>query len=596
VGHEYTRAREILLDILRIDAQHSEAKKLLSEVQKQLTRRQREERIQKLQLRAEDACRDKQFDRAIGYLEDARKLDPANLELPKLLESVRQQKQTREQAEVYLRQADTARQMGDFENAKAIVQKALELDKQNSKVIAACKVIEKEAEEAGRKAQARKIIESARLEIVARNFEKAIGLLREADALDPTDPELQPLLDQAAHSLEQEQRRKIVEELHNEAALATTLDEIQRVLNLVSGALARMPADASLIRMKAQLQSKVRDEENRRFVEETLQRCRCMAPQDAMQLVRQALQRLPGEERLLGLQSTVEDRLRKKHLEEAREAHLLQAREALDQKLYAEAVEILERCQSEGVPSDEIVELLAFARQEASQRDHQQFVETSCLEAQALISHEDYDSAIALLETTLRQSESPELRKLLEHVRAERQSLQQRIDRILDRVRGWMEAKEFNPARQLLESLPPALLRAVRIQAALHEVRQAGEQEPEMLQGIGKAYAALARAEIGASRATLEEALLTHGKSALAQRLSEAFEVRQKTVADHALRAAIEQLRAAKGNAELAAQAAGSAVGVLEYASPEVRDAWQGLQKQANQPRKLARLKGKLFN
>ena len=219
-----------------------------------------------------------------------------------------------------------SRQIGDFEAAKAIVKKALELDKQNSKVIAAYKVIEKEVEESERKARARKIIESGRLELVSGNFETAIGLLREADDLDPSDPELDPLLDQATQGLEQEQRRKIVNELNDEATLATTLDELQRVLNRVSEALARMPAEATLIKLNAQLQRKVNDEENRRLVEETAQACRSMDPQEAIKVVRQALHRLPGEERLLALQVALEDRLRKRNQEEVRNGHLLQAR------------------------------------------------------------------------------------------------------------------------------------------------------------------------------------------------------------------------------------------------------------------------------
>ena len=96
-------------------------------------------------------------------------------------------------------------------------------------------------------------------------------------------------------------------------------------------------------KIESSVERKVSEEENRRLVEETVQRCRTMDPREAIQHVRQALQQVPGDERLLGLQSLSEDRLRNIKQEEAREWHLVQAREALYQKRYADAVRILER-------------------------------------------------------------------------------------------------------------------------------------------------------------------------------------------------------------------------------------------------------------
>ncbi len=167
---QFTTARDILLQLLKVDSQHTRARQLIAQVQQNLTQRQRAEQIRQLREQAEEAASDKRYDEAIGDLQEACGLDPENSELSLLLETVRQKKRRRELVEGYLRQADTARDHGDLQGAEAVIAKALEVDREDSRVRAAHVALARLIEEAARQAKAKQLLENARREIGARHF------------------------------------------------------------------------------------------------------------------------------------------------------------------------------------------------------------------------------------------------------------------------------------------------------------------------------------------------------------------------------------------------------------------------------------------
>ena len=491
-----------------------------------MARRQREEKVAQLRGQAEDAIRACKFDQGVALLEEGLKLDSKNNELAHLLQSARDQKRQREQIEGLLRQADAARRAGDFDAGREFLKKALELDKQSSKVRAAYELINKEAAEAEKEAQAQKLIVSAREEISARHFQAAIEILGQADALDPSQPEIPSLIDEAHFGLEQQRRRHVVEELQNEAAIATTLEQLQRVVELVNDASQRLPSEAALFKLKLLLDRQVREQKDAHFVEETVKSCRSLSLHDALELVRQSLQQLPGNERLVVLEAMLRDRLKKKTVEEIRGGCLLQAHEELNNKRYADAIKILERCQAEGSPSEEIDELLEFARHEAAEQERQQLVQRYFLHARSLLEVEKYDFAIEFLEPLVGELGDPGLSALLEQARQERADLQQKVTSVLQAFRAQVQAGELTEAALMLESQPEAVLQAAPVQAALAEVHPNPDQESGFLEAVGAAYAALANDDFSSGRRTMQQVLKSNTESSFLQQLARAFESR----------------------------------------------------------------------
>ena len=103
---QYTSARDILLQLLKVDSQHTRARQLIAQVQQNLTHAAACRAGPQAAQQAEEAAADRRYEEAIGDLQEACGLDPANSELSELLETVRQKKRRRELVEGYLRQAD----------------------------------------------------------------------------------------------------------------------------------------------------------------------------------------------------------------------------------------------------------------------------------------------------------------------------------------------------------------------------------------------------------------------------------------------------------------------------------------------------------
>ena len=582
---EFTSARDILLQVLKVDSQHTTARQMIAQVQQNLNLRARAEQVRQLRARAEEASADKRYEDAIHCLEEACGLDPSSSELAELLESVRQKKRRRELIDGYLREADTARERGDLEAAGAVIAKALEVDREDSRVRAAHVTLARLIEEAARQAKTKKLLDSARKEIGSRHFTAAMEALAEVEKVDPSNPELITLQSAAKQGREQEQRRRIVEQLQNEVSLASTVEELTRAAQLVEQALERIPSEPTLIKLRGHLARKLRDEEIRRRVEEVSLRCRSLietSPEEALKLVHQVLHEAPGNERLLALQSTIVGQISERTQEQARNKYLQQAHGALSVGKYAEALRLLEACQKEGIFSPEIAELMDFARQEADRGQKNAHIQSLLRQAQDLMGRGAYGDVVDLLGGVKNEPETASLMYVLEEARARLQSFESQIDSALKAADALGGNEQYAEAVRLLEAQPPAILQTAVVQNALGTLREASASEITAIQGIGRAYAALDRGESG-SRALPENA-----KSPLLGRIVSIFASRRKAVADRQMSFAIQRARTAfdAGDKKQAAKHLDSVMGIAEFASTDLQSEWQTLSKKAGRPRR----------
>ncbi len=584
---QYTTAREILLRLLKVDGQHTRARQLISQVQQNLALRQRAEQIRQLREQAEEAASAKRYEEAFLDLQEACRLDPASSELSDLLESVRQKKKRRELVDGYLLEAATARDRGDLEGAKAGIAKASEVDSGDSRVRSAHVALARLIEEAARQAKAAELLENARKEIGARHFTAAMEVLAEAERVDPSNPELIKLQAAARSGRDQEHRRRILEELQNEVALASTPEEVARAVQLVDQALERMPTEPMLIKFKGQL----REAEMRRRVDQLALQCRSLmetSPEEALRLVREELQQAPGNERLLALQSSVADHISQIHLEQARAEYLTRAHDALSSGRYVEAWRLLESCKKEGISSPEITELIDLARREADRRLNNSHLQGLLKQAQEFMAQESYGAIVELLTPVAEEPGAASLLFLLEDARNRLQCLQQEIDASLQTVDVLTTQEHFAEGINFLESQPPSVLHSAPVQTALRCLRQANDNEVAALRVVGKAYAALDRPDISAGALQNPPA---NAQSNLLTRIVPVFTARRKSVADRQLSSALEQARRAMdaGDKRHAARALRAANCFAEYASSNLQSEWQALSREIERGKVLER-------
>jgi serine/threonine-protein kinase len=586
---QYTTARDVLLQLLKVDSQHTGARQLIAQVQHNLTLRQRAEQIRQLRTQAEHAASDKRYEEAIDYLQQACGFDPTSSELADLLEAVRQKKRRRELIDGYLRDADVARDRGDLDTAEAVIAKALEVDREDSRVRAAHMALARLIEEAARQAKARNLLENARKEIGARHFTAAIEALAEVERVDPSNPELITLQAAAKSGREQEQRRRILEQLQNEVSLASTVEELTRAAQTVDRALERMPAEPTLIKLKGHVARQLREEDIRRRVDQLALRCRGLletSPEEALKLVREALNEAPANERLLSLQSTIVGHISARSQEHSRTQYLTRAHDALTGGRYTEALRILEACQKEGISSPEIAELIDFARQEADRGMKSSQIQGLLRQAQVLMSRAAYGDVVELLTPIKEEQGAASLLFLLEDARNRLESLQRDIGVALQATQALTNQEQYAEGIRFLESQVPPLLQSEPVQTALKRLREANESELATLRAVGTAYAALDRLDLGAGTLPSPGAST---QSSLLTRIVPGFACRRQSVADRQLSLAIEKARAAieAGDRKQAAKVLKEAAAFAEFAAGNLKSEWQALNKKAE--------KGKLF-
>jgi hypothetical protein len=385
----------------------------------------------------------------------------------------------------------------------------------------------------------------------------------------------------------------LVGAIQDRAAVALSFEQLKEATAEVAAALEKFPTEPTLLRLKMQLEPRLREHERKRLVAEVSDACRRLAPVDALARIREALALLPGNADLLKLEAAITQRLTRGQREQVLAEYMSKARTLLEDHLYLETVKVLELCEKEGFSSPEMSELLNLARSAAAERISQDLVERSFLEAKRLLEEENYDEVLKLLPPVLERVEEPALRRQLDEAAQKQQVLEKRVDQILADIDRLREMELFDAALGLIRAEPAGVRQAKRVQTVLESCTAALECEAARLESIGAVYAGLNEPEsaalferIAAAGAALKP---PPGAAAIEQRLG----ARVKQIADQQLAKCMEAARQA-----LAADDTASADSILQSAAAWLASAtspvqaeWKTVQSEVAAARKVLRFK-----
>ncbi len=588
---DYIGARDSLAQLLKLDGKNIQARKMLAELNLRLTRQACAEQAKDKCRLAEDALRDKNFDQGVRLLEEAIKLVPDDPAITTQLEDARAKKHTNDQILGYLRQADVAKRSGDYTGARVVIEKAIQLDTNNSRLRAAYNSLIRQAEEAAQQGKVKTIVDAAKNALRERDFPGVLALVKQAEQLDPSDPELPDLTNAANEGIFREERRKLFEELEEQLAASITPEETAPVANRIRAALEQTPSDPTLLRYQAQVDRRMREHETKRLVDETVKHCRGIlqtAPLEALEAVRKALLEVPGDERLTALEATIQERIARLSAEETRNAILLRARDALNQRQFADAVRVLEQCQGP-MRTAEIDQLLEYARQESRQEEQRQSIAHSYAEAQTLLREEKYAEVVELLTPVLQTENEPRLRTLLDQAQRVLDLRNAELSLALAAVKPFADAACHEQVVAAARELPNT---SPEIQALQSASQKAWLLEWARLESLGHAYATLASADSDSI------ALVAYDPagSPLLGEMFRMFSARRTTVVDQILTAQVERLQAAKASGAVIDLATEMAPGrkLLPFASDEAGAAWNQLVDQSSGGRKADKFLSRL--
>ncbi len=591
---QFGRAREVLLQLVRIDPQHTGARQLLGIVQQNLALLQRAEQIRHLVAEAEQAAASDRYTEALGSLDQAIQLDPNNQELHSRLAAIKEKKQRYDELTTLVTQADSLRERGDWTGALKLAEKALQLGQQDTKVRALYAEISRQAKLAAQQNQIRDLMGKARIEVSSRRFTAAIEILREVSKLDPSLPEMENLLQTAVSGQEQERRRKLIEQIQAEIERCLAAEEYDRATELIDRATEQLPSESALLQLKTRVALLTRQFRVRQTVDAAAAKAQAafqQSPGEALLIVQKALQELPGEERLLALEDSLRQRLKAREKEEVRGRYLRDAQDAINASRFDKAVEILESYQLEFADSAGVGELLDFARNELAQQRLRERCAQCIAEARSLIEQNRFDQAVQLLGPACAETADPVLARLLEEARAQQEEAERKTVALMARIGRLRERGQLDEAIEILEGLPASSVAGTPQKALLEEIRSEQARlraEQSRKQAVASALAAAAKtAEQGAFQPALdalESVQRAWGESPeLARAISE-IEIRRGRAANEAVGKAVENARAAllANDTARALDELRKGAELFEFAGPAQQADWRRLNAEAS--------------
>ncbi len=573
------KAKELLQQVLRVDTAHTIAKELMHEVQQRMQKQVRGEQIRQLRSHAEDALAQKSYDDALAYVEQALNLDKTNTELLNLRELVKGAKEKRDKSAAAIRKAESAQQSGDLEAAVKAVEEAVATDPDNTQAKALQAALSKELAEHSKQKQLQGMLDSARREISSRKFTAAFDVLKQAEGIDPANPEVHALLNLASSGREQEQRRKEMDKLVSEIEDSLNRDDYATACTKADAALHKYPSDPGLLKLKALADKQREAGERKKFVEEQVTAARKLLDSgkaaDALALLEKAAQKAPGDSRLQSLLAIVRESAEREKSERTKEEFIAKAKECIRKKDYDGAVMVLEMGQAQIENSPEINDLLQFARDEATAQARRKKIETAAAEAQRLMSEEEYERAVVVLETALKEAPDDELNVVLADARRHVEESAKKVRTAITKAQKLLETQKVDEAVTFLESLPKSYARSPEFTNLLEKARS----EQDMLKAVGgavqQAKAAMEKGDFASAINIVEACKKTYGetppiKAALADIESKKVSMSRQVV-DKAVRDA---------RTLLLSRQYGAALKSLQGAAPLVPAAPADLQKQ----------------
>jgi hypothetical protein len=310
---EWTRAREHLNQVLRIDRQNTQAQRMMSAVQERLRLQQQIEQARILCTQANEAYLDQRHDDALRLLDQAAKLDPQNNDLQSLRTAICLSKERAMILRRALRRAEAALQDGDLDEANDAIDEASEIDPQDTQVSALRLIVSRESREKARQEQLKKLLDEAREQYSGRDLTGAFATLKAAEALDPTSSDVRDLIRLWQAAQEQEKRRTEIQKLHKQIEMALQREDYDSAVAKAGEGLRKFPQEPSLLKIEALAEAEQRRVQQKKFASDQLSAAKLLAgagevPQAIAQL-NQAIQRLPRNTELESLRAKLIDRL-----------------------------------------------------------------------------------------------------------------------------------------------------------------------------------------------------------------------------------------------------------------------------------------------
>jgi serine/threonine-protein kinase len=477
-------AHELVSEILRVDTRHGEALEFRNHLQQIAPLEQQREQLRQLQASAQQAFSEKRYQEALSSLEQALAIHRTSVPLLQFRDAVRQELRRHDEVQKKLELARRAHELNDLPMAEDMVDKALELDPNDTQARRMKSALRQRLEAEARQQRLQDLEEGAQRSLAARRFSEVREAIRAIEALDASFPVLATLKQAVVEGEEQTRRRREMDSAIREVQQILSGSDLQQSLKATEQALARFPNEPALVRLRAQAEAKRDAAEREQGIREQAALARSLAEQgqipQALEVTQAALQRFGADTRLRLVAQQLQEMLERQRQAEAQQAALAQALEAQRAGKFDTAVRMLSASRLDFPSSEEIAAALESAREaaakaaaEAEQIRQKDMVAT----LQAMLATEpNPDAQVQLAEDALRRSPGNEtVQTLLVAARLRQSQIADAVEQAqrLETVAAYAEALEqWQTVAALYAEYPQIREQIARLQAKLAEANK----------------------------------------------------------------------------------------------------------------------------
>jgi eukaryotic-like serine/threonine-protein kinase len=539
---QWSRAKELLLQVGKIDRQNTRVNVLLREVQQRIQKQQFADQVRDLRTKAEQAEASNALDEAVRYLDMAAALDESDLQVRELRDSLRKKKQRAEKLNELLQRAETAREEGDLDEGLAATEEALAIDGDNTDAKALHALIEQLLGERTRLKQVHSFVEEARNQILSGRFIAALGILEKAEKLDPGAQVIRELMTTASAGQRQQQLREEKEQLVNDVEEALNRDDFLAACAKVDEGIQKFPDDVRLLKLKELANRGRAAREGRLHPESRMPLVRCSAEGEVAIPQREGLEKHPKGWGSRSVLSLVMEQIRRKRADLFTAKSTQRARKAIGQKAYSEAIEILQAARRKG-SSSELDSLLQFAQQQAANRARRQKIDAASERARSLISADEYGQAIEMLEAILLEVDDEGLHIILLDARRHVEELSNSLQEVIAKANRSLRLQRYSEAVQFLESCAGSYRKLPEFWQALQQMRHEKLRVEAFSAAKEQVRNELDNCDFNAARATLAEYCKRFGEGLDARLMEQEIETREELAAKTSVERALTDCR-----------------------------------------------------
>ncbi len=576
----FAPALELLEEAVQLDPANTQVRKLRKFVREHQERAKRAERVREYTNRADEALSTGNLDEALTQFKEAQKLDSTSEDIKLKIRSLEDRKRRNEMSARALTEAEQVKGRGDFTAALRVVTKALQEDPENQKLLVFKSVLDRQLQVDAQRGRILEIIETGRRELAERNLVAVDQLLVEAEGIDPSNLEVDKLRWELAKVREQEQRREVLNEIQTRVGIFLKDGSYDQAADLLNRALDKLPNETMLHRLKAEVDTEARKSETKRFVDAAISQAKELfptSPLEALGILQKALDKMPGEERLVSYEHSLHHQLDDLRVEQVRAGTLLKARELISAKQHDKAIGVLESFQIEFGQHAEINDLLVFTRDELASLKRNAIIERSASEGRELIRNGRLEDAIRVLEQGFQETGDASVSRLLAEARKQQVDSSRKIELLQKKVALLRSRGELDePIRLLREQLALA-----PGNAALQETLTAllAEQECKQItcKAIDSARESAQQKNFSAGLESLQAVVRAYGESAELTGVIREIEAERSSYAREVVGQSIESARAAlmKNDSHGALAALKGATAMVEFADAKKQADWQ---------------------